>query len=131
MDETAELILGGERYVLPVVVGSEGERAIDISRLLATTGHITLDDGYGNTGSCRSAITFIDGAKGILRYRGVPIEDLAANSTFIETAELLIFGELPDPEQRERFRNLLTENASLHRDMRRHFDSALARNWST
>jgi citrate synthase len=122
MDETAELILGGVRYELPVVVGSEGERAIDISKLLATTGHITLDDGYGNTGSCRSAITFIDGAKGILRYRGVPIEDLAANSTFIETAELLIFGELPDPEQRERFRRLLTENASLHRDMRRHFD---------
>ena len=120
--EVAELILGGQRYELPVYVGSEGERAIDIGALRAKTGHITLDDGYGNTGSCRSAITFIDGERGILRYRGVPIEDLAARSSFIETAELLIFGELPDPDQRERFRTLLTENAALHRDMRRHFD---------
>ncbi len=117
MGETADLILGGERYELPVVVGTEGERAIDIGALRATTGHITLDDGYGNTGSCTSAITFIDGERGILRYRGVPIEDLAARSSFIETAELLIFGELPDPEQRDRFRALLTENAGLHRNM--------------
>ncbi len=120
--EVAELTLDGQRYELPVYVGSEGERAIDIGALRTKTGHITLDDGYGNTGSCRSAITFIDGERGVLRYRGVPIEDLAARSSFIETAELLIFGELPDPDQRERFRTLLTENAALHRDMRRHFD---------
>jgi citrate synthase len=122
MSETATLTIGGQSYELPILVGSEGERALDISTLRAATGHITLDDGYGNTGSCASAITFIDGEKGILRYRGVPIEDLAARSSFIETAELLIFGELPDTEERAHFRELLTENASLHRDMRKHFD---------
>ncbi len=122
MHQTVTLTIDGTTYELPLVVGAEGERAIDISQLRANTGLITLDDGYGNTGSCRSAITFIDGEKGILRYRGVPIEELAARSSFVETAELLIFGELPDPQQRDRFRLLLTENAALHRDMRKHFD---------
>ncbi|WGT48270.1 citrate synthase [Tessaracoccus lacteus] len=122
MTESVTLVVDGVEHVLPVVTGTEGERGIDISSLRATTGLITLDDGYGNTGSCESAITFIDGEKGILRYRGVPIEDLAARSSFIETAELLIFGSLPDKEQRDEFRDLLTENSSLHRDMRKHFD---------
>ena len=122
MSETATLTIDGQSYEFPILVGSEGERAIDISTLRATTGHITLDDGYGNTGSCASDITFIDGEQGILRYRGVPIEDLAARSSFIETAELLIFGELPDAVERAHFRELLTENAALHRDMRKHFD---------
>ncbi|AQX16935.1 citrate (Si)-synthase [Tessaracoccus lapidicaptus] len=122
MGETATIIIDGTSYELPVVTGTEGERAIDISSLRSTTGLITLDDGYGNTGSCQSAITFIDGEKGILRYRGIPIEDLAERSSFIETAELLIFGELPDEEERTEFRHLLSENAALHRDMRKHFD---------
>ena len=122
MGETATIIIDGVSHELPVITGSEGERAIDISSLRSSTGLITLDDGYGNTGSCRSAITFIDGERGILRYRGIPIEDLAERSSFIETAELLIFGELPDEEQRAEFRHLLTENAALHRDMRKHFD---------
>ncbi|CAL8969100.1 Citrate synthase 1 [Tessaracoccus sp. O5.2] len=122
MGETATIIIDGTSYELPVVTGTEGERAIDISSLRSTTGLITLDDGYGNTGSCQSAITFIDGEQGILRYRGIPIEDLAERSSFIETAELLIFGELPDEEERTEFRHLLSENAALHRDMRKHFD---------
>ena len=84
---------------------------LDISALRSMTGLITLDDGYANTGSCRSAITFIDGEQGILRYRGVPIEDLAKRSSFIETAELLIFGELPDAEQRDALRQQL---AAVH-----------------
>ena len=96
MTDFVTLTVDGVDYTLPVVTGTEGERGIDISKLRSQTGLITLDDGYGNTGSCQSAITFIDGEKGILRYRGVPIEDLAARSSFIETAELLIFGELPD-----------------------------------
>nr|WP_139651083.1 citrate synthase [Tessaracoccus massiliensis] len=122
MQEFATITIDGVEHQLPIVTGTEGERAIDISRLRADTGLITLDDGYANTGSAKSAITFIDGEKGILRYRGIPIEDLAARSSFIETAELLIFGELPDEEERAEFRTLLTENSALHRDMRKHFE---------
>ena len=95
MGKQAKLELDGKLYPLPVVVGSEGEQGIDISTLRQTTGHITLDDGYGNTGSCVSKITFIDGDKGILRYRGYPIEELAEKSTFVEAAYLVIYGELP------------------------------------
>ena len=91
MSEVARLELDGTVYELPTFVGSEGERAIDISKLRDTTGYITLDDGYGNTGSCRSAITYIDGDAGILRYRGIPIEDLAGRSSFVETAWLVIY----------------------------------------
>ena len=107
---------------LPVTVGSENEHAIDISSLRAKTGYITLDDGYGNTGSCESAITYIDGEKGILRYRGIPIEQLAEHSTFIETAWLLIWGELPNKEQLARFSALLTREEMLHEGLYRHFD---------
>ncbi len=92
MGKFAKLELGDQSVELPVVVGSEGERAVDVSRLRDQTGFITLDDGYGNTGSCRSAITFIDGDKGVLRYRGYPIQELAEQSSFVETAYLLIYG---------------------------------------
>lgn len=122
MVEEAILNIDGQSYTLPIVTGTEGERSIDISTLRKKTGLITLDEGFGNTGSCRSEITFIDGEEGILRYRGIPIENLAQNSSFIETAELLIFGDLPNEEERQEFRTLLEDNSSLHRDMRRLFD---------
>ena len=95
MSEQAKLEVDGKVYQLPVVVGTEDEHAIDIAKLRDESGLITLDDGYSNTGSCSSAITFIDGEKGILRYRGIPIEELAERSTFIEAAYLLIYGHLP------------------------------------
>src|SRR5205085_3195571 len=87
------------------------------------TGCITLDDGYGNTGSCKSAVTFIDGEKGILRYRGIPIEELAEMSTFIEVAHLLIWGHLPNSAELRRFSDLLTENELLHESMKHHFEA--------
>ncbi|MCB0892665.1 MAG: citrate (Si)-synthase, partial [Propionibacteriaceae bacterium] len=121
MPETARLELDGKVYELPTFVGSEGERAIDIAKLRDVTGYITLDDGYGNTGSCRSAITYIDGDAGILRYRGIPIEDIAGRSSFVETAWLVIFGELPTVEQRDRFAGLLSESAMIDEVMRKHF----------
>ena len=122
MDKTAELILDGKSYQLPIVEGSEGERAVDISTLRNQTGHITLDDGYGNTGSCQSQITFIDGEKGILRYRGIPIEELAEKSTFIEVAHLLIMGHLPTSAELRRFSDLLTANELLNDAMKYHFE---------
>ncbi len=115
--ETARLILGGQEYELPVVRGTEGEMAIDISSLRKTTGYITLDKGYENTGSCRSAVTFIDGEKGILRYRGYPIDELAAKSTFTEVAYLLLYGELPNRTQLEEFSTFLNESSLIHEDM--------------
>lgn len=120
--DTAKLDLGDKQIDLPLVVGTENERGVDISKLRAQTGHITLDDGYGNTGSCKSAITFINGEKGILRYRGIPIEQLAENSTFIETALLLIYGELPTQEHLSSFRALLTEHEMLHEGLHKNFD---------
>ena len=96
MTDNAKLTLGDETIDLPVIVGSENEHAIDISKLRAQTGYITLDGGYGNTGACQSAITYIDGDKGILRYRGIPIEQLAEHSSFLEVAYLLIWGKLPN-----------------------------------
>jgi citrate synthase len=118
----AKLQLDGKEYEFPVVVGSEGEHAIDIATLRNKTGYITLDDGYGNTGSCVSNITFIDGEKGILRYRGIPIEELAERSTFIEAAYLLIWGKLPTSQELNDFSALLTRNEMLHEDMRVHFE---------
>ena len=97
MSDTARLILDDKEIDLPVVIGSEQERAVDIGALRAQSGYITLDEGYGNTGSCRSSITYIDGEQGILRYRGIPIEVLAEKSNFIETAYLLIWGKAADP----------------------------------
>jgi len=122
MSTTAKLELEGKPYELQTLTGSEGEKAIDISELRDRTGYITLDDGYGNTGSCKSAITFIDGDKGILRYRGIPIEELAEQSTFVETAYLLIYGRLPQRPELRKFSEMLTENENLHEDMKHHFE---------
>jgi len=98
MAEMAKLIVGDKTLELPIVVGTEGEKGIDISKLRQETGVITLDPGYGNTGSCQSAITYIDGDKGILRYRGIPIEEFdQPKPNFIEVMWLLIFGKFPTP----------------------------------
>ena len=123
MNKEAKLELQGKTYTLPTLGGTEGEKAVDISSLRAETGYITLDDGYGNTGSCTSKITFIDGEKGILRYRGIPIEELAEKSSFIETAYLIIYGVLPTRDQLRRFSDLFTEHQFLHEDMKYHFES--------
>jgi citrate synthase len=122
MSATAKLELDGKVYELPTLVGSEGEKALDISSLRQKSGWITLDDGYSNTGSCRSGITFIDGEQGILRYRGIPIEQLAEGSTFIETAYLIIFGHLPTSVELRRFSDQLTEHELIHEDMKYHFE---------
>jgi citrate synthase len=122
MDKKVELNLNGKACKLPVVEGSEKEMAIDISALRNETGYITLDDGYANTGSCLSKITFIDGEQGILRYRGIPIEELAEKSTFIEVAHLIIFGRLPNSTELRQFSDMLTENELLHEGMRYHFE---------
>lgn len=122
MDKTAELILDGKSYRLPIVEGTEKERAVDISALRNQTGYVTLDDGYGNTGSCQSQITFIDGEKGILRYRGIPIEELAEKSTFIEVAHLIIMGHLPNRTELRLFSDLLTDNELLNEAMKHHFE---------
>ena len=122
MSETAKLEIKGKTYQLPIVVGTEDEHAVDISALRHDSGCITLDDGYANTGSCISNITFIDGEKGILRYRGIPIEELAEKSTFIETCYLLIYGHLPTQTEMKRFSDLLTQNELLHEDMKYHFE---------
>ncbi|NCA69770.1 MAG: citrate synthase [Sphingobacteriia bacterium] len=120
--EPATLTLNGQSLSLPVVEGSEGERAIDISNLRAQTGHITLDQGYGNTGSCESAITFIDGDRGILRYRGIPIEQFADGATFIETALLLICGHLPSNAEYDVFSADLTRFANIDEGMKHQFE---------
>ncbi|MBI2970146.1 MAG: citrate synthase [Gammaproteobacteria bacterium] len=122
MSNTAKLLLGGKEYELPVVIGSENEKAIDISKLRAQTGYITLDTGYMNTGATTSAITYLDGEQGVLRYRGIPIEQLAEHSTFVETSYLLIYGELPTRDQLRNFSRLLTYHSMIHEDMRHFFD---------
>src|SRR6267154_3160100 len=122
MDKNVELNVNGKACRLPVVEGGEKELAIDISALRTETGYITLDDGYANTGSCLSKITFIDGEQGILRYRGIPIEELAEKSTFIEVAHLIIFGKLPNSAELRRFSDLLTENELLHESLKHHFE---------
>ena len=118
---TATLTFGDKAITLPVVTGSEGETAVVIDQLRAQTGLITMDGGFGNTGSCKSAITFIDGEKGILRYRGYDIADLAANSTFLEVAWLLIHGELPAKGQLDHFGQEVTRHTLLHENFRRFF----------
>jgi citrate synthase len=122
MSDKAILILGDAQHELPVVTGTEGERAIDIRDLRARTGHITLDPGYANTGSCESAITFIDGERGILRYRGIPIEQFADGPNFVEVAWLLIFGQLPTETESRRFSAALTAHANLDEGMKHHFE---------
>lgn len=122
MSETAKLTVGGKSYEFPIVTGSEGEKAIDISNLLKKTGYITLDPGYVNTGSCVSAITYMNGSDGALRYRGIPIEQLAERATFIETAYLLINGELPSACQLKDFSDMLNTHSLVHEDMRAFFE---------
>ena len=120
--ETATITVGGKSVSLPVVTGTENERAIDISQLRKETSFVTLDHGYMNTGSCLSSITFIDGEEGILRYRGYPIEQLAEQSTFTETAYLLLYGNLPSQHELAAFNRLLTRHSMIHEDMKRFFD---------
>ena len=122
MTDKAIVNLEGKQYECPLVVGSEGEKAFDIAQLRADSGCITLDPGYANTGSCCSAITYIDGEQGILRYRGIPIEELADHSNFIEVTELLIWGELATERHRRRFSQLLTDNELLHENLKNHFE---------
>ncbi len=121
MVEQAKLVLDGQTYELPVVVGTEGERGIDISKLRTLTNYITFDNGFGNTSNCLSGITFLDGESGILRYRGYPIEQLAENSSFIEIAYLLIYGELPTSDQLRDFSGSFTQHSMIHEDMKNLF----------
>ncbi|BDU72023.1 citrate synthase [Mesoterricola silvestris] len=122
MTNTAKLELDGKVIELPIIEGTEAERALDIRDLRTKTGCITYDESYGNTGSCQSRITFIDGEKGILRYRGIPIEELAEGSTFVQAAYLIIFGKLPTETERLRFSGLLTKYQMIHEDMKFHFE---------
>ena len=122
MSHTCRIELDGKSYDFPTVEGTENELAIDVSALRDRTSYITLDDGYGNTGSCTSAITYIDGDKGILRYRGIPIEQLAEHSTFVETAWLVIWGRLPTEAEMNRFSRRLTLNQMMHESLRNHFE---------
>jgi citrate synthase len=122
MANTAKLDIDGKVLELPILEGTEGERAIDFRNLRAKTGYITYDESYANTGSCQSKVTFIDGEKGILRYRGIPIEELAEGSTFVQTAYLVIFGHLPTEAERVEFSGLLTKYQMIHEDMKFHFE---------
>jgi len=123
MSEIAKIELDGTVYELPVIVGSENEKAIDISSLRAKSGYITLDPGFKNTGSTKSAITYLDGETGILRYRGYPIEQLADKASFIEVAYLLIYGELPTQTQLDNFQNSITKHTLVHEDMKQFFEA--------
>jgi citrate synthase len=120
--EIAELSLGSTKFEAPITTGSEGEKGLDISSLRAKTGLVTLDPAYMNTASTKSAITFLDGEKGILRYRGIPIEQLAEKSSFVETSFLLIYGHLPSENELRKFSTLLTRHSLIHEDMKRFFD---------
>jgi len=120
--EKAQLTLDGKTIDLPIIKGTEDEKGIDVTQLRSETNHITFDPSYGNTGSCSSDITYISGEKGILRYRGYPIEQLADNSSFVEVIYLLLYGELPNKEELESFNNKLTYHSLIHEDMKRFFD---------
>jgi citrate synthase len=122
MARVATLIIGDKKIDLPIIEGSEGELGLDIAKLRAETGYVTYDPALGNTGACKSAITFIDGDKGYLRYRGIPIEQLAEKSDFIETAYLLIFGKLPTVAERKRFSKRLAINAHVHEGFKHNFE---------
>ncbi|HYM53172.1 MAG TPA: citrate synthase [Candidatus Dormibacteraeota bacterium] len=121
--DTASITFGNRTVELPVTRGTEDEAGVDISKLRADMGLITMDIGYGSTGSCTSAITYVDGEAGILRYRGYPIEQLAGRSTFLEVAYLLIYGELPTTDQLHAFTADVTHHTLIHEEMRRFFDS--------
>ncbi len=122
MPQSAKLTIGDKEYELPLIKGTEGELAIDISQLRSQSGAITYDPGFANTGSCKSAITFIDGEKGILRYRGIPVEQFVDKPNFIEVAWLLIYGRLPQKDELARFSKRLTQNAMLNESMKHHFE---------
>jgi citrate synthase len=122
MSEIAEIILDGKKFEFPVITGTEGEKAIDISKLRDETGYVTLDTGYKNTGATKSAITFLDGEAGILKYRGYPIEQIAEKSTFIEVAYLLIYGELPTKLELDAFNHEISRHTLIHEDMKKFFD---------
>jgi citrate synthase len=121
--ESASLRIGDEAVDLPVVRGTVGDDALDIGKLRSSTGLVTLDPGYGNTGACTSAITFLDGEEGVLRYRGYPIDQLAEQSTFLEVAYLLIWGELPSRDELDRFVADVTHHTLIREEMRHFFDS--------
>jgi citrate synthase len=121
-DNKAKLTLDGKTYELPIIEGSEGEKAIDIRQLRAQTGYITLDSGYMNTGSCGSEITFLEGSKGVLNYRGYAIEELAENCSFVEVAYLLLHNSLPTASELDHFKTLLSQFALIHDDMIHFFD---------
>ena len=123
MSDTVKLILEGKEIELPVITGSENEKAIDISTLRATTGYITIDPGFKNTGSTQSSITYLDGENGILRYRGYSIEELAENATFLEVAYLLVYGELPKSDELAYFNESITQHTLVHENMKRFFDA--------
>lgn len=122
MSKMAKIDIDGKSYEFPYITGTENEKGIDISTLRAKTGCIAYDEGYANTGSCKSAITYIDGEKGILRYRGIPIEELAEKASFVEVAYLLIMNKLPNGTELRRFSDLLTRNEMIHEDMKVHFE---------
>src|SRR5580704_16566235 len=122
MADNVQISIDGKTLECPIIVGTEGDKAFDIAKLRSTTNYITMDPGFGNTGSCKSAITYLDGEKGVLRYRGIPIEQLAEKSTFVETSYLLIYGKLPTKSELERFSNLLTRHSLIHEDMKHFFE---------
>jgi citrate synthase len=122
VSEKAEIKSGSAVLEAPIVIGSENERAIDIQQLRAKTGLVTLDPAFMNTASTKSGITYLDGEKGVLRYRGIPIEELAEQSTFVETAYLLIYGDLPTEPQLQHFSTLLTRHSLIHEDMKHFFE---------
>jgi len=122
VEKTATLIVDGKTYELPIIVGTEGEKALDISKLRRETGLVTLDPGFVNTANCKSAITFVDGENGILRYRGIPVEQLAEQSTFVETTYCLINGQLPTQTQLNQFSVMLNDHSLVHEDMRAFFE---------
>jgi len=122
MSENASLVVGDKTYALPIIEGTEGEKAIDISKLRDQTGFVTLDIGYKNTGATQSSITFLDGELGILKYRGYPIEQLAGKSSFIEVAYLLIYGDLPTKSQLDEFQSHISRHTLVHEDMKKFFD---------
>ena len=123
MSETAKIIIENKTYEFPVVIGTENEKAIDTGNLRDQSGYVTYDEGYGNTASCESSITFIDGETGILRYRGYDIQDLAVQSNFLESAYLVIYGELPTIQQLQSFRHLILRNAAIHQGMFSFFEA--------
>lgn len=122
MSDIAEIKIDGKTYEFPVITGTEGEKAIDISKLRDLTGHITLDSGFKNTGSTKSAITFLDGELGVLKYRGYPIEQLAEKSTFLEVAYLLIYGKLPTVKEVTDFQSTISRHTLIHEDMKKFLD---------